>query len=406
MVSSPINPGQGFDGNKPVTQNPGQGSRAQARPVQDNPLPAQAAAPEKSRGLGNVRTAEEAINMLRVRLEQQLEARMGKLSVPSPMSARFEPPSAADVAGRILNFVQARLQQEADSGADPERLAELMSQARSGVEKGFSEARDQIAALGLMNEKLAADIDDSFSRVQDGLKDLEARFLGAPDRVGSAPVEGATASLIESASRNQFSFEVETADGDRVTVRMEEQQYAASSRSQGQNSGATVASATDVSIFSGRYAFSVEGNLDAGEREALAGLFADVQTVAGKFFEGDIQGAFSAAQSLNLGGPELASFSLNLTSSRTVSAYESVSQQPSVNSQLRPLGGLARDLQAVGREAMQRGLDLPTMEGLMQRLMDDMEALRGNDQLQGNALPRSLMNDFLGGILQTLQPET
>lgn len=402
MVSSPINPGQGFDGNKPLAQNPGQGSKAQARPAQDNPAPAKTAAPEQSRGLGNVRTAEEAINVLRARMEQQLEARMGKLSATSPMSARFEPPSAADVAGRILNFVQARLQQEADSGADTERLTKLMSQARTGVEKGFSEARDQIKALGLMNEKLAADIDESFSRVQDGLKDLEARFLGT-----SAPVERAAVSLVESASRNVFSFEVKTADGDRVSMRMEEQQYTASSRNLGQSGGASVASATDVSLFSGRYAFSVEGNLDAGEREALSGLFADVQKVAGKFFEGDIQGAFNAAQSLSLGGPELASFSLNLNSSRTVSAaaYESVSQQPSVNSQLRPLGALARDLQALGREGMERGLDLPIIEGLMTRLMDDMEALRGDAQLQGNGLPRSLMNDFLNGILQTLEPE-
>lgn len=398
IMVSPVNPSASpLEGNKPATGSQMPRDTAGQRPAAPE-------RPEPSRGLGNVRTPEEAINALRARLEQQLESRLGKVEGSSPLGARFEPPSAADVAGRILNFVQARLQQEADAGADPERLANLLSQARKGVEQGFGEARDQIRAMNLMTDRLASDIDDSYNRVQEGLAGLEERFLGTPP-VATGGVTETRGALVASASRNTFSFEVTTAEGDRVTVRMDERQMAASSQRTVSGDNGMITSSQQVSLFSGRYEFSVEGNLNAAERSALGALFADVQKVAGRFFDGDVQGAFKAAQSLNLTGNELTSFSLNLSSSRTVTAaaYEAVSQQPSVNSQLRPLGGLARDIQSLGQQALQTGLDLPTLEDLTRRLMDDMETMRAS-ALDGDGMPRSLMNDFLTGILQTVQP--
>jgi hypothetical protein len=137
-----------------------------------------------------IRTPEDAINVLRSRLQQQMEQSLGKLEGPGSGAARnlgsgFQPPSAADVAGTVLNFVQLRLKQEAAAGADPERLANLMEQARSGIEKGYGEAREQIEALGLMNPKLASEIDDGFTRIQNGLDKLAERFVGGPTAADS-----------------------------------------------------------------------------------------------------------------------------------------------------------------------------------------------------------------------------
>lgn len=357
-----------------------------------------------SRGLGDVRTPADAIQALRIRLEQQLESRLGRLDSPALAGARFEPPTAADVAGRILGFVQARLQKEADAGADPQRLADLMAQARKGVEQGFSEARDQIRAMGLMTGQLSGDIDDSYSRVQEGLGRLEDHWLGsAADSSQPGAVADIRSALVASASRNSFSFEVTTAEGDRVRVRMEERQQMAAGQQSVSDGRSTAVASQQFSQFSGRYEFTVEGHLSEAERGALSALFEDVQAVAGRFFEGDVQGAFAAARSLDLTGNELAGFSLNLTSSRTVTAaaYESVASQPSLSSQLRPLGGLARDIQALGQQGLQAGVDLSALTELTRRLMADMQ-----DRVQGAEQPAgSLMSDFLSSILQSVQPE-
>lgn len=128
-----------------------------------------------------IRTPADAINILRTRLEQRVQQAMGGENKSSAVSDKYaaqaQPPTATDVANRILGFVQNRLQQEADAGADAERLSDLFSQAREGIEKGYAEAREQIQALGMMNETLAGEIDDGFDLIQDGLLNLEELFL-------------------------------------------------------------------------------------------------------------------------------------------------------------------------------------------------------------------------------------
>ncbi|WP_148862459.1 DUF5610 domain-containing protein [Marinobacter fonticola] len=349
----------------------------------------------------SVRTPEDAINLLRTRLEQKMEQALGDSAPGAPRTASrgFEPPSAADVASRVLGFVQSRLQQEAEAGAGSDRLANLLEQARAGIEQGFSEAREQLEALGMMNGKLSSEIDDSFGRIQQGLDDLVNRFSGeAPAAQG---VESASAVQVEAASREQLAFEVRTRDGDVVTVRMDERRYAGVSTASVSNQQGSASQSSAVSLFAGRYEFSVEGELDAGEREALTALFEDVQNVAGQFFEGDVQAAFQSARKLNLGGNELASFSLNLSSVRSVSAstYESVSERPSTASQLRPLAGLARDIQALGRESMDNGLDAQMLGSLMDRIMSDAQSRSSVNLETGN---EDLMNNFWKAIIGSL----
>ncbi|MDL0432222.1 DUF5610 domain-containing protein [Marinobacter sp. TBZ242] len=354
-----------------------------------------------------IRTPEDAINVLRKRLEQQLEQRLGSAGPDADGSSRnrFEPPTAADVASRVLGFVQQRLQKEAAAGADPERLAGLLSDARLGVEQGFSEAREQIEALGLMSGKLNSDIDDSFSRIQSGLAELESRYLKDESPASLSAERITSAVSVESASRDRFEFEVTTLDGDRVTVRMEEQRYSGLAASYTESDGTRSAEESSASFFSGRYSFSVEGDIDEGERQALTELFANVQEVSRQFFDGDVQGAFRAAQSLSLGGDELASFSLSLSATRMVSAaaYESISREPSASSQLRPLGGLARDIQQVAAESAGKGLALATVESLMQKLMDDVQALQEKQRGGNSAPPRSLMDEFLNSVLAAFE---
>ncbi|WP_417514341.1 DUF5610 domain-containing protein [Marinobacter sp.] len=137
----------------------------------------------------SIRTPADAINVMRARMEQRLQEAMGgqnkTVSGADKYAAQAQPPSASDVASVILGFVQNRLQTEADAGADVEKLAGLMEQARAGIEKGYAEAREQIVALGMMNETLSAEIDEGFDLIQDGLLNLERLFLGEEPAVDS-----------------------------------------------------------------------------------------------------------------------------------------------------------------------------------------------------------------------------
>lgn len=134
-----------------------------------------------------IRTPADAMNVLRTRMEQRLQETMGSIQTkPSSGGAakyaeQAQPPSASDVASTILGFVENRLQKEADAGADPERLADLMEQARAGIEKGYAEAREQIVALDMMNETLSGEIDKGFNLIQDGLSKLEDMFLNSKE---------------------------------------------------------------------------------------------------------------------------------------------------------------------------------------------------------------------------------
>lgn len=353
-----------------------------------------------------IRTPEDAINVLRSRLQQQMEQSLGKLEGPGGAAVRnlsggFQPPSAADVAGTMLGFVQQRLESEAANGADPERLANLLEQARAGIAKGYGEAREQIQALGLMTPTLAGEIDDGFNLIQSGLDKLSERFLGQPAPADSAAPARNAGVQVESAASGAFRFEITTADGDKVSILMEESRYSAMQSKTATSADGKSQSLASVSASAGRYAFSVEGDLDANEREAIAGLVQQAQDVAGQFFRGDIQGAFESAQGLNLSGDELASFSLNLSSSRTVStsAYESASGQPSLASQLRPLAGLAQDIRELGQGGLDKGLDVPSLNNLVQKMLDDQQAV-DTGTVSTN---RPMMDGFLDAILSGLQ---
>jgi hypothetical protein len=158
-----------------------------------------------------------------------------------------------------------------------------------------------------------------------------------------------------------------------------------------------------VGGFSGRYAFSVEGDLNAAEQKSLTKLFNEVEKVSTRFFDGDIQGAFRKAADLNISGDALASFSLSLSSTRVVSAaYESVSQQPSANTQLRPLGNLARDLQSLGQSALDRGMPGQAFEGLMNSLLEDIRQWQAGQAESPQTAVEPLMSDFISAVIKSM----
>ena len=327
-----------------------------------------------------------------------------KLGVPpGSLSGSRDEYTPEKVAGRILGFIEQRLQSEAAAGADPAKLDKLLSQARDGVEKGFAEARKILDGMGVLKGQVASDIDDTYKRIQDGFGDLDKRFgsaaSGAPDKVAVAGYSERFSALAET-----FDLSVTTRDGDRLRISVaqasaswSQSSFAASSDGK---STTVVGSSQSGSMRIGGWQVDVEGDLDDDEIKALEKLFSQVQDLSDKFYAGDLAGAFDRAMALDMDGEQLASMSLRLTQTsvrQATDAYGAVAGQgaSAVNAglqeyaqglldALRSAGDLAQDAGGMLKELLKGGFslderfDLPRLEkadNLNRSLLDGLQSL-------------------------------
>jgi hypothetical protein len=273
-----------------------------------------------------VRNAADAQATLANRLAERLGLEPGALA---GKANDFTPDK---VAGRILGFIEQRLQSEQAAGADTSRLQKVLEQTRNGVEKGFAEARKILDGMGVLKGKVASDIDDTYQKIQDGFSDLDKRFN--PD---AALVEGSSKVTAYSerfaAQAETFEMSVTTRDGDRLRISIAQAsafrlQTGVVASSNGTGSS-VAASSQSSSLQIGAWQVSVEGELDEGERAALEKLFSQVQELSNKFYSGDLSGAFDRAMALEMDGEQLASMSLRLTQTtvrQATDAYSTVAQ--------------------------------------------------------------------------------
>lgn len=294
-----------------------------------NPLAANlssASRPTSATAQPVVRNAADAQATLANRLAERLGLE------PGALAGKANDYTPEKVAGRILSFIEQRLQSEQAAGADSSKLKGLLEQARSGVEKGFAEARKILDGMGVLQGKVASDIDATYQKIQDGFSDLDKRFN--PD---AALVEGSTniAAYSErfAAQAETFDMEVTTRDGDRLRISIAQasanwSQSGVVASSNG-NGSSVVASSQSGSMQIGAWQVSVEGELDDEERAALEKLFGQVQDLSNKFYAGDLSGAFDRAMALEMDGEQLASMSLRLTQTtvrQATDAYSTVAQ--------------------------------------------------------------------------------
>ncbi|MFB4370477.1 MULTISPECIES: DUF5610 domain-containing protein [unclassified Pseudomonas] len=252
-------------------------------------------------------------------LSNRLAERLGL--PPGSLTAKQDDFSPEKVADRVMGFVEQRLKSEAASGASPEKLQQLLDQARSGVQKGFDEARKILDGMGVLKDKIASDIDDTFKRIQQGFAGLDKLYGSAPRTGGNNGVTP-TSSDRFAAVAESFELNITTRDGDRLRVSVA-QASAAWSRSEGANS-------QTGSLQIGGWQVEVEGELDDEEKAALGKLFSQVQDLSNSFYSGDMAGAFDRAMALDMDSSQLASMSLRLTQTsvrQATDTYGSVSNQ-------------------------------------------------------------------------------
>lgn len=348
--------------------------------------------------LAGSRAAADAQQALANRLAERLGLEPGSLQ-----GAR-EAFSPDKVAERVLGFIEKRLQGEAAAGAAPEKLQGLLDQAREGVEKGFAEARKILDGLGLLQGKVAEDIDSTYDKIQSGLNGLQDK---AP-ATGSAAV--AAYSERFAAQAETFEMQVTTRDGDRLRIAIAQASASWSQSSMAAASNASgsalVASSQSGSLQIGAWQVSVAGELDQEERAALEDLFGQVQELSNAFYAGDLGGAFERAMQLEMDGSQLASMSLRLTQTsvrQAADAYSAVAEQggqavSAVNQTLtdyaqgllealRSADRLADDARGTLEQLLQGGFSLD--ERFDEALLGKAQALNARllDGLQGLLVP-------------------
>ncbi|OLU26183.1 hypothetical protein BVH03_15765 [Pseudomonas sp. PA15(2017)] len=252
-------------------------------------------------------------------LSNRLAERLGL--PPGSLTAKQDDFSPEKVAGRVMGLVEQRLKSEAASGASPEKLQQLLDQARSGVQKGFDEARKILDGMGVLKDKIASDIDDTFKRIQQGFAGLDKLYGAVPSAGENSAVTPASSDRFAAVAES-FELNITTRDGDRLRVSVA-QASAAWSRTEGANS-------QSGSLQIGGWQVDVEGELDDQEKAALEKLFSQVQDLSNYFYSGDVAGAFDRAMALDMDSSQLASMSLRLTQTsvrQATDTYGSVSSQ-------------------------------------------------------------------------------
>lgn len=269
------------------------------------------------------------------RLADKLGLKAGELDGPAN---NYTPDKVAE---RVLGFVDGSIKSKAASGAGAAELQQMLAQAREGVEKGFEEAKKILDGLGVLNGKIAADIEETYRKISEGL-DRIGQSLGVPAK-GSSP--DATASISGDysdrhyqANAQSFDMELTTLDGDKVRIR------AANASSSESLSSAAGTSSRQLQVAG--YSVEVDGELSAEETASLKDLFAKVEDIADKFYSGDLQGAFDQALKLDIDDTQLASLSLNMTqvSVRATETYGSVAGAGKAGSSNSALNDYARSL--------------------------------------------------------------
>ncbi|MBB2495857.1 DUF5610 domain-containing protein [Aquipseudomonas ullengensis] len=250
------------------------------------------------------------------------------------LSGKSEDFTPDKVADRILGFVEQRLKSEAAAGADPAKLQSLLDQAREGVEKGFAEARKILDGMGVLQGKVAENIDATYDKIQSGLAGLADSLASTTPTTNTGSSAVAAYSERFSARADTFDMQVTTRDGDRLSISIASASASWSKTSvaaaSNANGSAAIASSESGTLQIGGWQVKVEGELDAEERAALGDLFSQVQDLSSKFYSGDLEGAFDRAMQLDMDGSQLASMSLHLTQTsvrQATDAYSSVAQQ-------------------------------------------------------------------------------
>ena len=243
--------------------------------------------------------------------------------------------SPEKVASRISDFVAQGLEQARSRGASDADLDRMYQAAVSGVEKGFKEATKILKDLDMLSPEISATIDQTKEMTFEALAGL------APTS-DSAPMKETSISAAERyAKAESFSMDVMTQEGDKISINFSSEASITASLGAYSDGDSSAVSFGIERNASSSYSFSVEGDLNEEELDALTSLIQDINLIAEDFYSGDVQDAFEQAAELEMDKSQLMNLNVTMTQSASysaVAAYEQVQQLDN------PLGDNGRHL--------------------------------------------------------------
>lgn len=367
----------------------------------------------------------------------------------SPATRRQSPEQTAD---NILSAIQTALESAKSAGADQGELKSILKEGAKGFREGFREAVSTLTSLDQFSGDVRTEIKETKQLVKEGFRELRAEF--APKAKGSGqlsatkldPVvyeipdvntlgsasnvttkvsafnevssfsqtyaqanrsanDGAlslnrdslNSSFVVEQSRNAL-IEIETAEGDVVTIDL-----AAYFREGSTNSQNINVSDFELDQSGG---FSVQGELSNAEFAALDDLLNQVDAVATAFFDGDMEQVFARASSIGFDSGQLVGLSMSLTettlSAMAVYGSENVSangrsEASASRDDLRQIGSYVREL---GR-AVEQASAFQRPENLVSKLLSRLSGESTIDRY--DALNQ--INDNLLGAMSRLSAQ-
>ena len=206
------------------------------------------------------------------------------------------------------------------------------------------------------------------------------------------------ASAIPTASASSFSFQLTTADGDKVTISASSSQAFSSQYTKGVGAGSSVEAMNASYSATRASSWSVQGDLNEQEMQAIEDLLGQVNQLAGDFFAGNLDEAFNQALALGYDQEQITAFSLNLTQvdvQRVSTAYQQFNDAPlgeNPGERLLPVGHFIRDL-----------LDALETAGDFAEPKNVLLALSGNIVAPDDSQTPSPADRFRGFVEQVLQ---
>ena len=376
---------------------------------------------------------QTALQIVNRTLAMAYEKISSRGQVASAEYETFEPLTAEKVAGNILGFIERRLQMDVAEGASQEALQARLEAGLSGFKKGFAEASEKLEALSLLSPEIEADISKTYDLVLEGVDGLRAKFIQSTEIDNKKPTNNQPTEVIKTADAKktastlnipdfipaatssyvgygnyeygrarEFSFELTTKEGDKVTIK------ATASEGLAVESGRAGRGNSSISALNASYSASqsfsllIDGDLSEAELSAINDLLGRVNELAGQFFAGNLDAAFDQAVNLGYDAEQIGNFSLNLAQveiQQVTQAYQTFEpNRASGNAdksnlladRLLPLGNFIKDL----LESVEQASEFSEPKQLLTTMAEKITGEGEVDQTQGQRF-----RDFMEKIL-------
>lgn len=344
----------------------------------------------------------------------------------------FEPLTAEKVASNILGFIERRLQLDVADGATQEQLQARLEAGLSGFKKGFAEASEKLEALSLLSPEVKTDIGKTYDLVLEGVDELRSKFIQSTEAEteNTKPVSDQPAEIIKTAETKkpalevpdfipasssylgygnyeygrarEFSFELTTKEGDKVTIKAATSEGLAIEAGRAGRGNNSVSALNASYSASQSFSLSIEGELNEDELSAINDLLGRVNDLAGQFFAGNLDTAFDQAMNLGYDAEQIGGFSLNLAQAeiqQVTQAYQTFEPNRGAGNfdkpnlladQLLPLGNFIKDLLA----SVDRASEFNEPKLLLANMAEKVTGETEVDQVQGQRF-----RDFMEKLL-------